>query len=305
MSKNNKKKYPFQVCALKRKTRTLGVDAQLYTPRPEEDIPPLEMHSGYSRFVITLINTETDTVTTANISAKEVPSITLRTELAIKRVDRLNDYLYISNANSSQPASPAYTQKLFDKNFKGRTPAEVLMSNPDDREKLLNVREWLNKNLAAYPKNKSQIDAIDEAITLLDIGELKKNDDTPKVSIKPFEVFTSDCKFKTKTNDKGYNLIYGISLTCDPNKNNPFELKIMNCYAPVKTLPGGQKNIVMNEAVDKTEVSINMSIDEWNFVITEINNRKKDFEFMHSKAAFEEANRIYTDARNEAKNKTK
>lgn len=290
--KNNKKKYPYQICSIKRAKKTLGVDAQLFTPRENEDIPPMEVHSGFSRFVLTLVDKEKNISPTANIPANDVLFVKLQSENAIRE---LNNASTPNESNGSINDSIAYTQKLFDRNFKGRTPAEILMNNPDDKEKLLGVREWLNDNVAAYPKNQAQIDAIDEAIMLFDMGELG-NKTTVVNTSHVFDIYRTDYKFKTKTDDKGNNLIYGISVVCDTSKDYPFIINITNCYAPVQTLSNGQKNIKMNEAVNMMKSSLSMSSSEWYSVISRMSNTLKNFEAINFERAYKESQDLYNQA---------
>ena len=70
-------KYPKQIDSIIRKNKmgikTLGLDAELFLPSADENISPLEMHSGFSRIVLSLIDKKGEndiTVSTANIPAK-------------------------------------------------------------------------------------------------------------------------------------------------------------------------------------------------------------------------------------------
>ena len=296
--KNSKNKYPFQLCSIKRAKKTLGIDAQLYTPRENEDIPPLEIHSGFSRFVLTIVDKDKNISPTANIPATEVPYIKLRSKIAIEQLNDVKTPL-VNKDNVSQN-SLAFTQKLFDKNFKGKTPAEILLNNPDDKEKLLTVREWLAKNIGAYPKNQDQIDAIDEAIMLFDMGELSMAPTTTNQN-GIIDVYRTDYKFKTKLDDKGNNLVYGISVVCDLEKDYPFIVNITNCYAPVETLPNGQKKIKMNEAVNTAKTSLSMSSSEWYGVISKMDRALKNFEIINFENAYKESQNIYNNAKQSAK----
>ena len=297
--KNNRKKYPYQVHSIKRAKKTLGIDAQLFTPRDNEDIPPMEVHSGFSRFVLTLVDKEKNISPTANIPANEIAFIKLQTENVIKELGKTP---LPNEVKATTTNSVAYTQQLYDRNFKGKTPAEVLLSNPGDKEKLLGVRDWLASNLSAYPKNQAQIDAIDDAIMLFDMGELNGDASvTASVNNTVFNVYKTDYKFKTKTDDKGNNLIYGISIVCDTAKDYPFIVNIMNCYAPVQTLANGQKNIKMNEAVNEMKTSLSMNVSEWYGAISRMYNTLNNFEAMNFERAYNESQELYEASKNASK----
>ena len=73
MDKNdtNKMKYPAQMCSFKRKNKVLAIDCHL--DRPAEDDPPLQMHAGWSRYGMSIIDKskESTVVATANIPYSE------------------------------------------------------------------------------------------------------------------------------------------------------------------------------------------------------------------------------------------
>ena len=89
-----KTNYPWQIDSIIHKTKTgtktLGMDAFLFSPKEEDAVrtptAPLEMHEGYSRYVGTLIvKTGEKKVLTFNIPAKSVPYIAERTKALISQ----------------------------------------------------------------------------------------------------------------------------------------------------------------------------------------------------------------------------
>jgi hypothetical protein len=269
-------KYPYQVFSIKRKDKVLGADAKLFVPTDAEKTNPLET-SGFSRFEVTIVNKDNSgtQTATANIPANDIPYVMATTNIALQQ-------MLIGKANvapaTSAPTSTAYTQKLFDKNFKGQTPAEVLLKDASQETQLLSVKSWLEQNVAKYPANKAQIVAITEAIDLLHAGKLTASDANASASAANIEVYKSEYKFKSKKNEKGYNLIYGIEVTCDPTRNYPFIVTIMNCYAPVETAAGGQKNIKMNAAEQVVKLQMMTTKEEWFGMITKMNETRTYFE---------------------------
>jgi hypothetical protein len=273
-------KYPYQVFSIKRKDKVLGADAKLFIPSELERTNPLET-SGFSRFELTIVNKGAETQTaTANIPALDTPYILQTTKIALEQL-----LLNKNTIATSTPTSVAYTQKLFDKNFKGQTPAEVLLKDPSQETQLMSVKNWLEQNVNKYPANKTQITAISEAIDLLHSGKL-----TPDVgnvaSTSNILIYKSEYKFKTKKNEKGYNLIYSIDVTCDPTRNYPFIISIMNCYAPVETGPNGQKNIKMNTAEQTVKLQMMVTKEEWFAMISKLDNTRQYFEMTHFNEVF-------------------
>jgi hypothetical protein len=289
----NKIKFPKQVGSVKRTKKVLGVDAELFLPTKDEEmtIPPLTIHSGFSRFVLSLIDKDQDIVPTANIPADDIFYVKERTEIAMNKVVDAQ-YFRKHVATTAAPKSIAYTQKILaDKNFKGMTPAEILINTPENKELLIRTRDWLAANVSKYPNNQKQIDAINEALDLFDTGSL--NSDTVVESSDDCEctmmVYDSGLKFKSKKNDKGYNLVYNISITCEPTKDYPFNVTIMNCYAPVESLSSGQKTIKLNQAVDTIKASLVMKDMEWYTLLARISATLYNFEAMHFEEQYRKA----------------
>lgn len=277
------KNYPKQVRSILRKSKTLGVDAELFTPREEvdRDNSPLEMHSGYSRFVFTLIdkvNAGGVVINKANIPASEITFIKEKTKLAMEQMISLKN-----KTEKGTNSGPAYNQKLFINSFKGKTAAEILSANPANQAELLRGRAWLESNLAKYPNNKKQMDAIDQAIQLLKAGKL----DNTVTSVDPIEIYSVDFKPFSEKDSEGRRRVYGISIYCDPSKNYPFYININNCFAPVGRMPNGTINVQMASAVKKTRSAIGMTELEWYSLIDRVSATLKNFEQMNFEKQFE------------------
>lgn len=281
-------KYPYQVFSIKRKDKVLGADAKLFVPTEAEKTNPLET-SGFSRFELTIVNkTPTGTQTaTANIPATDIAYVKATTDIAMQQM-LLNPTIAMPTTTSTTSTSTAYTQKLFDKNFKGQTPAEVLLKDPSQETQLLNVKRWLEQNVAKYPANAAQITAITEAVNLLHSGKLTPADANTSASAN-IPIYKSEYKYKTKKNEKGYNLIYAIEVVCDPTRNYPFIISIMNCYAPVETNATGQKNIKMNTAEDVVKLQMMVTKSEWYAMISKMNDTRTYFELTHFDDVFHTA----------------
>lgn len=288
----NEMKYPWQVKAVRRKNKTLGADAQLFLPTEKENVSPLEIHSGFSRFVISIIDKQLENdaikVPRANIPANDVPFIFRKTKIAMEK-DFANSDTNKVESNSDFGTSVAYTQKLTDKKFKGKTPAEVLLENPANKDELLRIKDWLTANLAKYKGNKYQIDAIDDAIALFEIGELSGETVQPEMQSNVITIYKSENKYMSQKDDGGNNLIYQISIVFDAGRKYPYVLNIMNCFAPVVDGEGGQKNIIMSSATNSVKSSFSMTENEWYTFIDRMYTTTKNFENMNFATQFDVA----------------
>jgi hypothetical protein len=325
-------KYPNQIAAIKRKDKVFGIDAKLYPPTEKEDVPPLQMHSGFSRFETTIIDksNSANTIVSANLPAEEIRYIKRQTDIALEQLAFYNTFwghivkalnhvtecikkLLSPLLGGNTPADesndnealcmaerPAYKVSLRSTNpaIKGRPPAEILLENPSMKDDLLSMKGWLEQNLNSKFKvsNQQQIDAINDAICLLDIGELRPLNETEKSASSEsennmiFDIYTSDKKFKSSLKEGTTNhLIYGINIVCDFEKKYPFAVNIMNCYAPVVDGTNGQKIIKLSEATDTTNESIMMTSVEWYKVISRMEATLNMFESIHFYDAFEES----------------
>lgn len=276
-------KYPFQIASVKRTEKVLGIDAKLFAPTDKESLSPMELHSNFSRFELTIVDKKANITPTANIPAEDMYYIAETSRIALECL------LMPKATQASEATSVAYTQKLIDKNFKGMTPAEVLLKDATQETALLNAKKWLEQNVARYPANKSQIAAIEDAIKLLHEGKLNNSGLSASNANANIEVYKTNYKFKTKKNEKGYNLIYGIEVICDPEKNYPFAVSIMNCYAPVETTSGGQKEIKMTEAENVVKSSMLLTKEEWIQTMAKMERVLTMFEEMNFQKQFYES----------------
>lgn len=266
-------KYPNQIFSVGRADKTIGIDAQLATPDVKNGQSPLEMHAGYSRFVVTILESVGGKYgfVSANISAEEVELIKFKTELAIKD--------YINNASVTTEISSAYTTTFFNGEFKGKTPAQVLTEDASNKAKLIAFKDFLSANLAKYPRNKTQVTAIEEAIKLFEDGKLDANASPSKM----IDIYRADIKMPhaDKQDADGYTDVYGISICCDLSKNYPFVINISNWKSPVKAGFKGTKTPDMSSIKDKKQSSIMLTTEEWYKGINKMCNTVKLFEQMN------------------------
>lgn len=276
-------KYPKQVASLLQskngEKKTLGINSELTSPKVEnekEKSMPLEMYaSGLSRFVFTLIK-KTDKnkeYVMANVPADEGYYIYEKTLLSMQEI-LASKRTVISEKDT---LSPAYTERFSMGNFKGKTPAEVLLESAGNKEGLIKQGEFLNKNADKFPANKKMIAAIKDALNLLK-NEKLENKSAPAPS-NVITLYNEPMKpLLSNKNEKGNYLVYGIKILCDTSRNLPFSIEIMNCYAPVVKTDEGTLNPKMKEAEDIKKISMNISEKDWFKTINRVKKTLDNFE---------------------------
>lgn len=266
-------KYPKQLDSVVRTDKTLGVDFELSTPTEKEYEDnrkmPLEMHSGFSRFVLTIL--VKGKAAKANIPASAAAYIQKKTEFAMEKI---LEYKMNGNGEEEQ-LSLAYTQKIFGKNF-NKTAAEILQ-NPNMKNDLIKQRDFLKQNMDKYKANKLQVEAIDEAIRLLDEGKLDKKG--VNNSNKTIEIYNEDIKIPNanKIDGDGNTFVYSLSIVCSLDRDYPFAINITNCYAPPVN-KGGRVTVEMSKAKDMTKHSILLSEEEFFRIVRKMSSSLEYFE---------------------------
>lgn len=295
-------KYPKQIVGLKQskngEKKTLSITDELMTPlhtSSREKSMPLEMHaSGLSRFVFTLIKVfgNSKDFVFANVPADEGYYLYEKTKLAMqeilasKRVVVKEDVL-----------SLGYTEKFTMGTFKGKTPAELLLENPNNKDNLIKQGEFLNKNAEKFPANKKMVAAIKDALTLMKEGKLEHKAVSAPTNV--ITIYNEPMKPLMSNQDKNGNyLVYGIKILCDTSRNLPFSIEIMNCYAPVDKTAGGTLNPRMREAVNIKKINMNFSEKDWFKTVNRLNLTLNHFELTSFKAQSEIAQKIFWENKN-------
>lgn len=270
-------------------TKTLATTVAFYANKKDDELPFRE--SNLSRLEMSLIvknGTKTD-AHVFNIPAREINELKLKTDIAVHKLMTCDS---TTNANSDGFAnSPAFSVKLMINAFKGKTPAEVLSANPENKDELIKGKAWLESNLAKFPTNKTQIEAINDALNLLAIGELPaENAGTSNAASNGvMTIYKREFKYKSTKDANGNNLVYSVTIACDPSKNMPFEVSVMNCYAPVVTNGSGQTIVKTAEAINTKRASISLSDSEWIGLIGQAYDLYQNFKTINANDAFKRA----------------
>ncbi|WP_022754731.1 hypothetical protein [Butyrivibrio fibrisolvens] len=238
--------------------------------------------ASFSRFVFTIIegNREKGCKTVlANLPTSEIETIKQKMNLCKwKIMENIFD-------GTKPTDNVAYTYVFSTGRFKGKTAAEII--NEDDGEnRLIQQKNYLKDNLAKYPNNQKGIDAIDAALTLkknggVDTKMIKNNTIIVHQGVSKYlaKKTIKNPNYKNPSTDKGeLTFIYSIQIECSPSANSPFDVKIMNCYAPVYEKEDGSSRISLKDSIKLDGKTSGREILQFSFT-------EKDFSDMINKLA--------------------
>lgn len=174
-------------------------------------------------------------------------------------------------------------------NLKGKTPLQVIIEDAEKgKTSLTNQKEFLAKNVAKYPKNQEQIDAIDAALALFAAGALKSDTGEEIIpsnvsnNLGSVEIYTATPRALVRKKDEaGLCPVYEMSITWNYGNRYPIELTIVNEKAPVNQKEGGQLNPVLSKRQDVVKETFRMSIDDWYDVLDRMVDIHKNFKQMY------------------------
>ena len=156
--------------------------------------------------------------------------------------------------------------------LKDKNPLQVILEDPEKGKiNLEKHRDFLNKNLAKYPKNQTQIDAINAALTLLASGSLKDSSGEEIVpsnisnNLGSVELYTATPRALIRKKDADTNLcpVYEVSIVWHYGNRYPIEITVFNEMAPVNQKDGGQINPVLSQKQNVVKESFRMSIEDF------------------------------------------
>ncbi len=251
----------------------------------EKNGKPMAGFNHFSRVVVTIIDKdEKAKFVEANIQYEKLSEIEARGRYAVNLVLDKERNPVVENSGDN---SPAYTVTIKSGKLSGKTPAQVLQE--PDGQKLLNAQyQWLADNLAKYPKNKDQMDAIMDAAKLKKEGKLKTNISTSSGIFTILEAVPLPLIRKKK--EDGTCPVREISINCNLSKNAPFEVNISNYDAPVMAVSkdglqevtsegsGGNKiNVQRKEKKNEVYKKFNLTLGEFVSFLDHINVAKEIF----------------------------
>lgn len=252
--------YPKQIFCVWGNNVSMDAAFNLCTPFEQNGTPPLELHEGaLSRFTLTLLDRRSGTTVpfSVNVAAKDISVLQEKMRIA----------LILKESKASEEEAPlpiAYTTIIMIGSCANRTPADVLLENPENKTELLKARKWLVENMAKYKKNKEQVAAIDNALELLQVGELKPRNGGSGSMV----IYEREMKTSRAVDANGYYTGSDIVITCYFGKKYPWRVQITN-YKTKKKLDASDKTIVDAQTIkDKKSAAINLSDDDFIFCVT-------------------------------------
>lgn len=277
--------YPLQILPIKRiaadtKT-TLTVECFIEPARVDQGQSPMEFFTESSCFKLTLIE-----VDGAN---KKSPYANITLDV-LDEIKENTSYAHLSIcAERTKPKSItqqnnniAFTQKInIGKKYKGKTPGQILLDNPAEKDGLLQTADWLKERIQNHQDNEAQYNAIMEAIQMLNAGKLKDTHQAGLASTPPIAIYSPGFRTQKKKHKKetDKNLIHNISIWCYPADEYPYEITITNFYAECDGIIPK-----METKSYESEVKIRLLSREWNHMIGKMNRIVSTHYFLYGKS---------------------
>lgn len=288
-------KNPKECCCI-RQNQTFFILNELTRPECKDRSEPLLFHhDSFSRFIFVIINEEREAVT-ANVPVSAIPGI-------IEKIKNLNliSMMPLAPLESETPKSPGYTTIITSGILKGKTPVAALLEDAEKNQQLLiNQKKWLEQNIPRYPKNKIQIEAIEDALKLFKEGRISS--DISMSGCKTEEVYNTGMRPLIRRKEKdGKHFVYEISIKWHGGMKKPVEIDIRNYYAPVIKTDTGLLNVLAKDRQNELHNSFSMTIDEWMWVAHMLETNISTFEYIHAGEFYRLANEDALKNREEVK----
>lgn len=287
--------YPFQVASYLNNTQTLAFTESLClatgvseSETDRKPVPPLET-PGYSVFRVALIQGGADKILTANIPEDDIISIYEDSKFA-KRMKVVSTQTASTGTVSSTGGGGDV--RFTSGTYRGKTPLEVLQT-PDGAAALERQRNFLKSNLAKYPNNQKQIDAIDAALKAAADGKASSSaPETPSAPV-TFEIYNSGPKpLKSRETKPGYYFCYNITITKNMAMRYPYEICIMNCETPMKRATNGQEVPMLSKAINQVTEKIHIPEKDYFQMISKLNEFRLNFRNASTPGLLKLAHRI-------------
>lgn len=280
MSKNDDER---RILTIGRPTGFLYIRDKIEMQPEDED--PMLITAPWSRFEICITEKGNGSVS-INIDLSDIQGAVDKTNFAFFK----HQEALLTSAR--QPNSPAYNIKFKAGRYKGMTPAEILSKGPEEKNELLVQREFLEKNLKSYPKNREIITAIDDAISKYDTGKLSLSECSESQGIKiPVLIYPVKPNKKIKNKD-GLIKIAKLDVQYVIGAEYPVEISITNLWAPLK-----DDEPVYSQAQDQSLLSFTLKHEEWSNLLHTMQLRADSFTITHELTARKRAEAITNAAR--------
>lgn len=275
------------------RNQTFAIQNELVKAECQDGSEPLKFYSHFSRFPIVIINAERK-ATTANIHVGDIPDMVARTNFAHTKDMEMafmpKTIAPTASANGGEDLSNniAFTTILtLGNGLKGKTPAQLILEDPNNTQKLNNQYKWLKENIDKNPKfkdnNKKQMDAIAEAGRLYKAGKLTA--DVAAAASTPTNAGQSIVIYETgmrplirRKRPDGKCFVYEVKIEWVLGNKYPVNVEIQNYYAPVTQDAKGLLNVKASEKVDVIRNMMRLSAADWEYVMYMIQTNMRTFE---------------------------
>lgn len=309
-------------CFCLRQQQTFFVLNELTMATGEDGSEPLTFHhETFSRFKFVIINQDKK-ATTANIPVSEFPGIfeEVKNKNLLKKMNSNENKMFgmvnsigkmtqklvgklIGQPQQQAPArldtnSPAFTLVISSGTLKGKTAVAALMENAEVNKPFLERQvNWLKQNLAKYPRNQQQINAITQALEYYNKGLLTKSSVDAAASSAVSTSTDTNVIYKTgfrplirRKNKNGKCFVYEIRILWHEDLPKPVEIEIRNYYAPVVQDEKGLLNVRAKEREDDIKNHFSMTMEEWFWMQHMIESQISTFESIQAPKMYRTAN---------------
>lgn len=166
------------------------------------------------------------------------------------------------------------------KTHKGQAPLQILKDDPSQRDYILKHKKFLEDNLEKFKGNQPQIDAIDAAVRLLDMGALQDAAAAPASAGGVIQIYKPSPRplLRKKNEETGLCPVYEISIDWHIGDNSPVEVTIKTYDAPVKQNDSGMVMPEKSKAVNIGSHTFRMSDIQWSDCIYKMQMAMRRFE---------------------------
>jgi len=285
-------------------TKTILMQPFFGVARSENGEAPLKIFDKFSRIVFTIIDTTQDTKAVShNISMgggdkrNEYSEFLSALKYARNKLQEERFSMRAATKDEGSALSRAYTQQLYTAPFKGKTPANVLLEDSDNRSKLLSMYKNLSENADTYKMNRVQMDAIREAVELFDEGALTSEQASASAMI----LYDSGFKPNCYKEENGLTPVTEMKVYFSPGNDYPVEYVVENYRAPVEKKENGTLNVVRSKKAGSVTHNFRIAYGDLCSDIDELERYVNAFSMVHFLGCEKDALSLEEEERKNAK----
>ena len=262
MQEMQRTKYALETARILRKGKALKINANYMLAKADEGESPFLVYGAMSRLSVVQLDQAADgkeVRVTGNIPMTSVEDIARRTAYA------------------------------FQKHMDALCAPKVSGTSPDGMDILNRQYKFLKDNVARYPKNQVQIDAIMDAAALYKAGKLEQ---AQAVHHPTIVLYDAEARaLIRKPREDGKCPVYSIKVTWDVGEKYPVTFETTNLYAPVMHREDGTISPILKEC-DRSSIkkaALAISEEEWMNAVRQIQTNMRQFENANAAEIFRDA----------------